>query len=317
VLLVASVALAVAFGTESVSIGSAIAGPGLARNIILHVRVPRALLAAIAGAGLAAVGAAFQALLRNALAEPYVLGVSGGAALGATTAIALGLGASTVLGAALVPAAAFAGGLAATWIVYGVARSTGRDASGTSILLAGIIVNVIAAALITFLKTLVSPSRAQQLLRWLTGFIDLPTPLGLAAAALYVGAGCTMLLLDAGRLNLLSLGDETAGTLGVDVPALERRIFLACSFVVGAIVSLTGLIGFVGLVVPHAARRLFGPDHRLLLPISMLGGAALLAACDLFARLVFRWLGTEPPVGAVTAMIGGPAFLLLLSKARS
>jgi iron complex transport system permease protein len=313
-LLVASLVLAIVFGTESVSMGSAIAGPGLARNIILHVRVPRALLAAIAGAGLAAVGAAFQGLLRNPLAEPYVLGVSGGAALGATVAIALGLGATTVLGAAFVPAAAFAGGLAATWVVYGIARSTGRDSSGTSILLAGIIVNVIAAGLITFLKTLVSPSRAQQLLRWLTGFIDLPTHVGLASVALYVGVGSAMLLFDAGRLNLLSLGDETAGTLGVDVRALERRIFFACSFIVGAIVSLTGLIGFVGLVVPHAVRRLSGPDHRLLLPLSMLTGGALLAGCDLFARVVFRWLGTEPPVGAVTAVLGGPAFLLLLRK---
>jgi iron complex transport system permease protein len=270
----------------------------------------------VAGAGLGIVGAAFQGLLRNPLAEPYVLGVSGGAALGATVAIALGFGATTVLGAALIPAAAFGGGLAATWLVYGITRSTDRDATGTSILLAGIIVNVIAAALITFLKTLVSPSRAQQLLRWLTGFIDLPTHIGLASAALYVSAGCAMLLFDAGRLNLLSLGDETAGTLGVDVPALERRIFFACSFVVGAVVSLTGLIGFVGLVVPHAVRRLFGPDHRLLLPMSMLAGAALLVACDLLSRLLFRWLGTEPPVGAVTALLGGPAFLLLLRKTQ-
>ena len=125
-----------------------------------------------------------------------------------------------MLGAALIPAAAFAGGLAATWLVYAIARDSGRDPSGTSMLLAGVIVNVIAAALITFLKTLVSPSRAQQLLRWLTGFIDLPTPAGLACAALYVGAGCAMLLFDAGRLNLLALGDETAGTLGVDVPVI-------------------------------------------------------------------------------------------------
>jgi iron complex transport system permease protein len=260
------------------------------------------------------VGVAFQALLRNPLAEPYVLGVSGGAALGATVAIALGLGVGTLLGAALIPAAAFMGGGAATALVYGVAKGARAGSSGTTILLAGVMVNAIAAALITFLKTLVSPSRAQQLLRWLTGFIDLPTPLGLLAVALYVALGAAVLMADAARLNLLSLGDETAGTLGVDVRSLERRVFIACSCVVGGIVSVTGLIGFVGLVVPHVLRRVVGPDHRRLLPFSLLLGAATLVGCDLVSRLMFRWVGTEPPVGAVTALLGGPAFLVLLRR---
>ncbi|MEO7330459.1 MAG: iron ABC transporter permease [Minicystis sp.] len=302
-------------GAEPVSLARAIADPGsLDRVILLDIRLPRVLLAAITGAGLAAVGAAFQALLRNPLAEPYVLGVSGGAALGATTAIAFGLSATTVIGAALVPATALVGGLAATLLVYGIARDATAGSSGTSILLAGVMVNSIAAALITFLKTLVSPSRAQQLLRWLTGFIDLPTWLGLGVVTLYVGVGVLVLLFDAARLNLLALGDDTAGNLGVDVRALERRVFLASSCVVGAIVSVTGLIGFVGLVVPHALRRLLGPDHRRLLPCSLLFGAIVLVGCDLLARLTFRWTGTEPPVGAVTALLGGPVFLVLLRR---
>src|SRR5262249_21892508 len=142
------------------------------------------------------VGAAFQALLRNPLAEPYVLGVSGGAALGATLAIALGLGVSTLLGAALIPAAALLGGLSATAVVYAIAKDARTESSGATILLAGVMVNAIAAALITFLKTLVSPSRAQQLLRWLTGFIDLPTPLGLASVAVYVVLGAGALMAD-------------------------------------------------------------------------------------------------------------------------
>lgn len=308
-------AAALLAGAEPVSLSRALADPqSLDRVILLDIRLPRVLLAAITGGGLAAVGAAFQALLRNPLAEPYVLGVSGGAALGATSAIALGLSATSVIGAALVPAAALVGGLAATLLVYGIARDAAAGSSGTSILLAGVMVNSIAAALITFLKTLVTPSRAQQLLRWLTGFIDLPTWLGLGVVALYVGVGALVLLFDAARLNLLALGDDTAGNLGVDVRALERRVFLASSCVVGAIVSVTGLIGFVGLVVPHALRRLLGPDHRRLLPCSLLFGAIVLVGCDLLARLTFRWTGTEPPVGAVTALLGGPVFLALLRR---
>ncbi|MDI1432293.1 MULTISPECIES: FecCD family ABC transporter permease [Polyangium] len=313
-LLVLVTALALAFGTEPISLSNAFHEPGLARTILLDVRLPRVALAAMAGAGLGVVGAAFQALLRNPLAEPYVLGVSGGAALGATTAIALGLGATTLLGAALIPAASLLGGLLATSLVYGVARGMRGGASGTAILLAGVMVNSMAAALITFLKALVPPSRAQQLLRWLVGFVDLPHASSLLAAFVYVGVGCAVLLFDAGRLNVLVLGDETAGTLGVDVRALERRTFLASSCVVGAIVSLTGLIGFVGLVVPHAVRRLIGPDQRRVLPVSLLAGATMLVGCDLVARLAFRSLGTEPPVGAVTALIGGPAFLVLLRR---
>jgi iron complex transport system permease protein len=306
---------AVLLGAEPVSPARALADPAsLDRVILLDVRLPRVLLAAVAGAGLSLVGAAFQALLRNPLAEPYVLGVSGGSALGATLAIAAGISATGILGAALVPAAALLGGLGATFLVYFIARGARPDASGTSILLAGVMVNAIAAALITFLKTLVTPSRAQQLLRWLTGFVDLPTPSGLLAVSLYVAAGSAVLLRDAARLNLLALGDDAAAHLGLDVRALERRVFLASSAVVGAIVSVTGLIGFVGLVVPHALRRLAGPDHRALLPLSIAVGAAMVVACDLGSRLAFRWLHTEPPVGAITALIGGPAFLWLLRR---
>lgn len=313
--LAVSFALALLFGSESASLPRAISDPAsLDRVLLFQVRLPRIALAAIAGAGLSIVGAAFQALLRNPLAEPYVLGVSGGAALGATVAIALGAGTVTIIGAALVPAAALVGGLAATVVVYGIARNAEHGSSGTSILLAGVMVNAIAAALVTFLKTFVGPARAQQLLRWLTGFLDLPTTAALVAAAVYVGVGAAVLLLDAARMNLLALGDETAGTLGVDVRALTRRTFFASSLIVGAIVSLTGLIGFVGLVVPHALRRVIGPDHRSLLPASMLAGAAMVLLCDLASRLLFRALGTEPPVGAVTAMIGGPVFLVMLAR---
>ena len=309
-----AVTIGVLWGTEPVSIAAALGDPeSLDRLILVGVRLPRVLLGAVAGAGLAIVGAGFQAVLRNPLAEPYVLGVSGGAALGATCALLLGFAGTTLLGASLVPLAALCGGLAATAFVYALARAS-RGASATSMLLAGVVVNAIASAAITFLKTLVSASKAQELLFWLMGFLDVPSRASLAMVSIYVAAGAALLLRDAGRLNLLALGDEQAAHLGVDVRALERRVFLACSLVTGAIVSVTGLIGFVGLIVPHALRRLFGPDNRTLLPASLMCGGAVLVVCDLASRMLFRWLHTEPPVGAVTALVGGPLFLVVLRR---
>jgi iron complex transport system permease protein len=312
--LLLAMAVAVRFGTEPVSLLRAVTdASSLDRTIVFEARLPRVLLAAVAGGGLALVGVAFQAVLGNPLAEPYVLGVSGGAALGATLAIALGLTGTTLLGASIVPVAALLGGMGATAIVYGVARA-GGGMTRTSMLLAGVVVNAIASAAITLVKTLVTASHAQQLLFWLMGFLDVPSGAQLGFVACYVALGAAILLRDAGRLNLLALGDEGAAHLGVDVKALERRTFLACSLVVGAVVSVTGLIGFVGLVVPHALRRLFGPDARTLLPASLFAGAGVLVVCDLGSRALFRWLHTEPPVGAVTALVGGPVFLVLLRR---
>jgi iron complex transport system permease protein len=259
----------VAWGTEPISIRRALTDEGsLDRVIAFQVRLPRVLLGAIAGGGLATVGVAFQAILRNPLAEPYVLGVSGGAALGATLAILAGASVATMVGASIVPLAALAGGLLATALVYALARLGGAS-GGTSILLAGVVVNAIASAAITFMKTLVSASKAQELLFWLMGFLDVPSPASLVSALVYVTIGAT------------------------------------------------GLSGFVGLIVPHALRRTMGPDVRGLVPASLLGGGAALVACDLVSRAMFRWLHTEPPVGAVTALIGGPVFLVLLRRRAS
>jgi iron complex transport system permease protein len=285
----------------------------LDHTIVFEARLPRVLLAAVAGGGLALVGVAFQAVLGNPLAEPYVLGVSGGAALGATLAIVAGLTGATLVGASIVPVAALVGGMGATALVYGVARA-GGGMTRTSMLLAGVVVNAIASAAITLVKTLVAASQAQELLFWLMGFLDVPSATQLGFVTFYVAVGAVILLRDAGRLNLLALGDEGAMHLGVDVRTLERRTFLACSLVVGAVVSVTGLIGFVGLVVPHALRRLFGPDARTLLPASLVAGGGVLVLCDLVSRALFRWLHTEPPVGAVTALVGGPVFLVLLRR---
>ncbi len=314
VVLVFACALGLAIGTSDVSLSRAMFDAASNdRMILLELRLPRVLLGAVAGGGLAAVGVAFQSVLRNPLAEPYVLGVSGGAAFGATVAIALGIASTTLLGAEILPIAALGGGLAATAIVYFLARR--GPESGTSILLAGIVVNAIASAGITFLKTLVPERVAQDMLFWLVGFLDTPaSPMALPLIAMWVALGSLALVRDAGRLNVLALGSEQAEHLGIDVVGLERRTLIACSLVVGAIVSITGLIGFVGLIVPHALRRIVGPDVRKLLPLSIPIGGAALVACDAFGRALFHVIHQTPPVGAVTALVGGPLFLALLRK---
>jgi iron complex transport system permease protein len=314
--LLAAIALGVSFGTEPISIGRALFdATSLDHTLVVDVRLPRVLLACVAGAGLSIVGVALQALLRNPLAEPYVLGVSGGSAVGATIAILLGVSTAGLFGASIVPLFALAGGLGATALVH-VLTSTSNDTRGASVLLAGVVVNAIASAAITFAKTLVSHTKAQELLFWLTGFLDVPSRTTLVMTTAYVSLGSIALIRDAARLNVLSLGDSAAEHLGVSVRAVERRTYLASSLVVGAIVSTTGMIGFVGLLVPHALRRMLGPDARLLMPAALGYGGAALVLCDLASRALFRALYTEPPVGAITALIGGTLFLMLLRRHR-
>jgi iron complex transport system permease protein len=312
VALLVAIALGVAFGSGSPTVLDLLRPGSRAHDIVVGYRLPRVLLGAVAGAGLAAVGAAFQTVLRNPLAEPYVLGVSGGAALGATLAITGGGAGLGLLAAAGVPAAALVGGVAATSVVWALVR--GGRAGGASVLLAGVVVNSIASACITVIEALAEPGHVESLLWWLMGFLDVPSWRQLGFVALYVAAGLAVLGADAPRMNLLALGDEQAAALGVDVRALERRTFFACAAVVGAIVSATGLIGFVGLVVPQALRRLVGPDLRALLPASALAGGATLVACDLLVRVLAPHVHTEMPVGAVTALVGGPVFLVLLRR---
>ena len=313
--LLAAAAAGIAFGSGPAGLADVLSPGTRAHEVVVDVRLPRVLLGALAGAGLAAVGAAFQGVLRNPLAEPYVLGVSGGAALGAALAIAAGVGSATILGAASVPAAAFAGGLTATSVVYALVR--GGRAGGAAILLAGVVVNSIAGAGVLLVEAMTDPVKLQSLVWWLMGYLAVPTWRELAVVAAYVGVGVSVLLADAARINLLSLGDEAAMSLGVDVRSLERRTLFACAAVVGAIVSVTGLVAFVGLVVPQAMRRLVGPDLRALLPLSLLAGGATLVACDTLVRVLAPAVHTELPVGAVTALVGGPVFLALLRRPTS
>lgn len=313
-LLALAAAVGVAFGEQPLDWAQVRLGEGSDAAIFWSLRVPRVALAALVGAALAASGTTLQSLTRNALADPFVLGVSGGAALGATAALALGLGALPALpGVSAVTLLAFLGGLGATALVMLLGRLAGHGAAHAT-LLAGVIFNAFALAAITFVKALVAPEKLGEVLYWLAGALGHEQPSTLLGTGALVGLGLLVLWRFAGRLNLLSLGDDDAATLGVDVVATRRWLLLAASLAVSAAVSLSGLVGFVGLLVPHAARLVVGPDQRLLLPASALLGGAFLVLADLAARVAFRAFQAEPPVGVVTALLGGPVFLLLMVR---
>ena len=281
------------------------------RTILLHTRMPRILLGLVVGGGLAAAGAALQALLRNPLAEPHILGVSGGAALGSVVTIILaGRG---PLSAMAQPFGAFLGALLATAVIYRLALIHGRLQPYT-LLLAGVVYNAIAGALILFVNSLADAYQAQGIIFWLMGNLATQSYAVVGVIAAYTAAGLLLLGTQARRLNLLSLGDDDAWHLGVDVERTRRITFVAASFLVGAVVSVSGMIGFVGLIVPHAMRLLIGSDNRLLLPASFLAGGIFLVWADTLARTL---LGpTELPVGVITAMCGGPFFIYLLRRQR-
>jgi iron complex transport system permease protein len=283
---------------------------GVAADIVLRVRLPRVLLAALVGASLATAGTLFQALLRNPLADPYVLGVSGGAALGGIVVLAAGglLG----LGYAAVPPASFAGAVGTLILLFAVAGGRGR-LSPTTLLLTGVVFNAFASAAIVFLASSAGLAEGARIFLWLIGNLsDARAELaGTVAAFLALGLACALPF--ARSLNLLALGEEPAAQLGVPVEAVRRLLLVATSLMVGAAVSVSGLIGFVGLIIPHLLRLAIGPDHRLLVPASALGGAAFLVLCDTAARTLLA--GRELPVGAITALAGGPLFLLLLRRA--
>jgi len=318
--LLVALLLSCALGSQPLSLAAALGGIEPDRSILVGLRLPRALLGALVGAALAAAGTALQALLRNPLAEPFVLGVSGGAALGGTLALL----AATLLGGLWAPLAALGhavpvaggavvGAAAATVLVFAVGRIGGRLVPEAA-LLVGIVFNSFAAAVITVIKVMLPPEQAARLLYWLMGTIGYEPPGALAVGALAVALSLAGLIALSARLNLLALGDEEAASLGVEVPRVRAQVLLLASAATGAAVALSGIVGFVGLIAPHAVRRVLGPDHRLLVPASALFGAAFLVVADAAARVAFLPLGTEPPVGALTAFVGGPLFLWLLRR---
>jgi iron complex transport system permease protein len=291
----------------SVLVDADAAGP--TADIVLRVRLPRVLLASLVGACLAVSGVLFQALLRNPLADPYVLGVSGGAALGGIAM--LSFGGALGLGANAVPPAAFAGAVATTLLLYAIAGSGGR-VSATNLLLTGVVFNAFASAAIVFMASIAGMSDGANIFLWLIGSLSASRVDVAPWVAAFLAMGLATALPMARSLNLLALGEEGAAQLGVEVERLKRWLLVSTSLMVGAAVSVAGLIGFVGLIIPHLLRLLLGPDHRLLVPAAAIGGAAFLVVCDTLARSLLG--GRELPVGAITAIAGGPLFLWLLRR---
>ena len=279
----------------------------IAQVILWDVRFPRILMALFVGAALAVTGAVLQALVRNPLADPYVLGIAGGAALGATVGLASGLGA--MFGGIGLQMCALIGGGLSIVLVYGIAVSQGTLSVHT-LLLAGVILNAVCSALMMFATSILNPAALYRVVMWLMGTLTAPTGATTAMVAVSVAIAIAWLLRHSAALNLLALGEEASRSMGVESERVQRVVFIVSAILTGIVVSLCGMIGFVGMVVPHMVRMLFGADHRLLLPTSALGGGMLLIIADTVARTVVA--PAEIPVGVITALIGGPFFLYLL-----
>ena len=316
-ILVAALVVSAAAGTF---IGSVAIAPGdvvgaifgsdtTSGTIIRELRLPRVLGAALVGAALAGAGAMLQGLLRNPLADPFVTGTSAGASLGAVIAVALGAEAT------IVPLASFAGAIAAIVVVWRLARLGGRTTVLT-VLLGGVVLTSFAGALVTFI--LVSSDRLALRLRavlgWLQGGVSVISWSELAVAAVVVAVGVAAALALAPRIDAYAFGEETASALGIDLERTTAAVLIATALLTGAAVSIAGLVGFVGLVVPHALRFLIGATHRRLVVASLPAGATALVLADLGARTLIP--PAELPVGVITGLVGAPFFLALLVRSR-
>jgi iron complex transport system permease protein len=277
--------------------------------ILTEVRLPRALTGACVGALLGVSGAILQGLLRNPLAEPYLLGVSSGAALAVTAAVLLGMP-SFILGFYAMPLVAFAGAILALAAVYSLAHTRGR-LQVTTLILAGVVVSAFLSA-VAMLFAFLSGPRYLEILAWLMGRLEPLTPSAIRWTATVTVAGIALAWAQARDLNALILGEEVAESLGVPVESAKRWLFVLASLLTGAAVAAAGPIGFVGLVAPHICRLLLGPDHRVLIPASALAGSVVVLCSDAVARVVVA--PSELPAGVVTSLLGGPFFLVLLVR---
>jgi iron complex transport system permease protein len=318
-LLVAVMALGVTFGSVGLSPASVwqvlvdhLTGHPkntVADEIVWQIRVPRVLLAAVVGAALTTAGTVVQALVRNALADPFLLGVSSGASVGATLVLLFGAFAS--LGIWALSAGSVLGAMAAMATVFLVSR-TGRQLAPTQLILCGVVLSAMFEAVTSFLIFRGNPQATQSVLFWLMGsfgnanWTQLPIP----AAVLVAGMG--FLLAQARALNALAMGAEPAASLGVNVGGLRRNLFVVSSLMVGVAVAVSGIIGFVGLVVPHIVRLMVGSDHRRVLPVGVLFGASFMVVGDLLARTIVS--PQEMPIGVITAFIGAPTLLVLIRR---
>jgi len=306
--------LSIRLGSVDLTTGEVLAalrgeGDPNVRRIVVDLRAPRAVLAILVGGGLSLSGAVFQALLRNPLAEPYILGISGGAATGAVLALAMSLAAS--LSWAL-PAAAFAGALFAIVLVLRVAATADGGVDVRVLLLAGVVVGAFFTAFMSFVLSISDARTVRSTVLWMMGSLassDWPT---VGMVTLYTLPVAIALVGLARPLNLLAIGEETAGYLGANVERVKFIAYALASLLTAAGVAATGVIGFVGLIVPHGVRLLIGADYRVLLPLSFLGGAVFLTLADVVARTAMS--PAEIPIGVITALVGVPLFLLLLRR---
>lgn len=310
---IATLVAAPLVGSQGVSLADVLRGEPTAVSIFWQLRLPRVLLAILGGAGLAVSGLGFQTLFRNPLAEPYTLGISGGAALGAV--LALRFEGGQLLGLSLVTFASFAGALAATALIVGLAlRREGIETP--ALLLAGVAVSLSCSAIILFLQYLADSTQTFRMVRWMMGGLSVVGYTEVLWLLPWILAGTAVLLALRWELNLLLTGEELAASRGVDLARLRFKVLLATSLTIGGLVAVTGPIGFVGLIVPHILRRFVGNDHLFLAPACVLGGGIFLTACDAAARTLMA--PAELPVGILTALLGGPFFLwLLVLRGRS
>ena len=313
VLVLLAVLLAVGLGSVNIAPGETLlavwhgmSGQALSGDevIVWQLRFPRVALGLLVGASLALCGGAYQGVFRNPLADPYLMGVASGAGLGATAAVVLGWT------TALVPPSAMAGALLSVSVSLALAR-VGRSLPPVRLILSGVVVGSIMTAFSTYLL-LLTEDRVRQVFSFTLGNLAFGGWTQVLTVLPYAAVGGGLLLLLARALNMLQLGDLTARSLGLPVERLRLAVIVAASLVTAAAVSYAGIIGFVGLVTPHLVRRLWGPDYRVLLPVSALAGGGLLVLSDLLARTLTR--PTELPVGVVTTLLGGPFFLYLLRK---
>ncbi len=319
ILLVGAFLLSIALGSVFIppeSIFKALLGleplQGTLNTILYEIRLPHAVLITLTGAALAASGTAYQGLFRNPLADPYLIGIASGAGLGAVAMMARDWP-KDLLGFYSVPAAAFAGALLTVAIVYWIAR-LGKTVPVTTLILAGVAVSTFATSLSSFLM-LQSESELRRAIAWLLGGAALNGWQPVIAMLPYVTVGVTTLLLSGHQLNVLQTGEEQAQQLGLPVERIKLVLIIAASLAAAAAVAFSGMIGFIGLVIPHSLRLIWGGDHRRLLPLSLLGGAAALLVADVVARTILP--PQVIPVGIITALVGVPFFLWLLRRAKA
>ena len=285
---------------------------GTVNTILFHVRLPRILLSLIVGGSLAAAGAGFQAILKNPLADPYVLGISSGAALGVIVSLYINVFIS-IAGISSTIVFAFTGAMFTLYIVYRLGSVDGKIPPHT-MLLSGVMVNAIIFAVILLLSSINTSLNFYKIVFWLLGYISSPDYPSLIITLIFSLIGIAILFSQAKALNALTMDDETASTLGVDVVKVKKLVLLGGALLVAASVSICGPISFIGIMIPHAVRLLTGHDYKMVLPISVIAGGIFLAVADAFARTVVS--PTEIPVGIITAITGGPFFLYLLRTRR-